>query len=91
MFGYRKFESVKDIIRGFGMLPMDMYIDRSRLLLLHGCMRSDRCIVRMCAKIGIECDSVCEKCDVLNVCLSFSCVEDIKRAFWESFVQSVGW
>ena len=41
IFGYRRFESVKSILRGFCELPLDLYT----LLLLHDCLMSERSVV----------------------------------------------
>ena len=91
VFHYRKFESVKDILRGFDMLPMDLYVKRVRLLLLFHCMKSERNIVKLCAKFNLECDDVVNECEELGLFISGVCKNDVKRAVWDEFVSIVGW
>ena len=50
IFGYFRYESVRQVLYEFGMLPMDLYIVRSRLLLLGSSLQSNRQLVRKCAE-----------------------------------------
>ena len=58
LFNYRRFESVKGILRGFCMLPLDFCIDRMRLLLLYNFLKSERSVVRMCAEVSADDEDV---------------------------------
>ena len=42
----------------FFMLPLDLYIDRMRLLLLYDCLNSERSVVRMCAEVSTDVEVV---------------------------------
>jgi hypothetical protein len=91
VFHYRKFESVKDILRGFGILPMDLYIKRVRLVLLFDCLKSERNIVKLCAACNLECEDVINECEELGLFMSGVCKNEVKFAVWNSFVSIVGW
>ena len=84
-------ESVKDILRGFMMLPIDLYILRSQLLLLNVALHSSRKVVKVCSDFMCYCDSVIVKCTELDVCLEFSTNNDIKQAIWNVFVKLCNW
>ena len=58
VFSYKRFESVKGILRDFCTLPLDFYIDRMRLLLLYDCLKSKRSVVRMCAEVSADGEDV---------------------------------
>ena len=45
IFGYNRLESVRQILYGFNMLPMDLYIVRARMLLISSAINSDRHLV----------------------------------------------
>ena len=49
IFGYRRYESVRNIVFEFGMLPVDLYVAKSRLLMVSNAMISERELVRVCA------------------------------------------
>jgi hypothetical protein len=91
VFGYRKFESVKDILRGFNILPMDFHVLYSKLILLNVCMTSNRRIVSVCSEYIAYQDDVVMKCNELDVTLGLSKKWDIYEAIWNSFVSIVGW
>ena len=65
VFCFGRFVSVKSILRGFFMLPLDLYIDRIRLLLLYDCLKSERSVVRMCAEVSTD-DEVVRLCNEFN-------------------------
>ena len=46
IFGYNRFESVRQILFGFNMLLMDLYIVRARMLLICSAINSDRRLVK---------------------------------------------
>ena len=48
IFHYNRWESVKAILRGFGMVPMDLHLIHAKLLLIFNYILSDRCIVKVC-------------------------------------------
>ena len=66
-FGFRRFESVESILRGFCMLPLDFYIDRTRLLLLYDCLKSERSVVKMCAEVCADVEDVVRLCNEFNL------------------------
>ena len=49
LFGYNDYESFKDILLGFKMLPINLLINRAQLLLCGACLQSDRILLNMCA------------------------------------------
>ena len=49
LFGYYDYESIKDILFGFKMLPLNLLIDRAQLLLCGACLQSERILLKMCA------------------------------------------
>ena len=46
IFHYNRWKSV---LRGFGMVPMDLHLIRAKLLLLFNCILSKRRIVKVCS------------------------------------------
>lgn len=54
VFGYRRYESVRTILFEFGMLPMDLYVAKARLLMVSNAMRSNRELVRVCAEYVVN-------------------------------------
>ena len=46
IFNYFRYKSVTQVLYEFGMLPMDLYIVRPRLLLLGSCLQSNRQFVQ---------------------------------------------
>ena len=49
LFGCNDYESIKDILFGFKMLPINLLIDRAQLLLCSTCSQSERILLKMCA------------------------------------------
>ena len=49
LFGYYDYESIKDILFGFKMLPLNLLIDRAQFLLCGACLQSERILLKMCA------------------------------------------
>ena len=52
IFHYNIWESVRAVLRGFGMVPMDLHLIRAKLLLLFDCILSERRIVKVCSEIN---------------------------------------
>ena len=50
IFGYNRFESVRQILYGFNMLPLDLCIVRARMLLIGSAINSDRRLVKKCGE-----------------------------------------
>ena len=48
LFGYNDYESIKDILFGFKMLPINLLIDRAQLLLCGACLQSEKILLKMC-------------------------------------------
>ena len=49
VFRYRNYDSVKDILFGFGMLPMYLYIIKTKLCMIGNALTSQRRFVTKCA------------------------------------------
>ena len=49
LFGYNDYESIKDILFGFKMLPINLLSDKAQLLLCSMCLQSERILLKMCA------------------------------------------
>ena len=52
IFHYNRWESVRVVLRGFGMVPMDLHLIRAKLLLLFNCILCERRIVKVCSEIN---------------------------------------
>ena len=52
IFHCNKWKSVKTVLRGFGMAPMDLHLIRDRLLLLLNCVLSEKRNVKVCSEIN---------------------------------------
>jgi hypothetical protein len=50
VFNYKRYESVRQVLHGFGMLSMEDFMIRSRLLFISNVLRSDRQVVRKCGQ-----------------------------------------
>ena len=48
------YESVRTILFEFGMLPMDLYVAKARLLMVSNAMRSNWELVRVCAEYVVN-------------------------------------
>ena len=86
IFHYKRWESARIVLRGFGMVPMDLHLIRSRLLLLFNCMLSERRIVKVCSEINAYQEDVIDECRQFGV--SWSCKKD---GIWRVYVDKVGW
>ena len=89
IFHYNRWESFRAVLRGFGMVPMDLHLIRARLLLLFNCMLSERCIVKVCSDINAYREDVIDKCR--ECCVSWSCKNEIRDGIWKVYVDRVGW
>ena len=49
-FGYNDWESVKDILFGFKLLPVHLYVDQAHMLLCSSCIMSEKVLVRLFAE-----------------------------------------
>ena len=67
IFNYKQYESVRDILFGFGLLPFDIYIKRARLLLLNAALLSNRSVVRMCAEWCVNENKTVEYMHDMNI------------------------
>ncbi len=63
VFGYKRFESAKDILQGFCKLLLVMYIDYMHLLWLYDCLKRERSVVRMYAEVSAD-DNVVKLCNL---------------------------
>ena len=80
VFSYKRFVSVKGILRGFSILPIDFYNDRMRLLLLYDCLKSESSVVRMCAEVNANNEDVVSLCNKFNFALKWSSKAEITEA-----------
>ena len=62
IFHYNRWESVKAVLRGFGMVLMDLHLIRARLLLLINCTLSERRIEKVCSEINAHQEDVIDEC-----------------------------
>jgi hypothetical protein len=90
VFNYRDFESVKDIMYGFCILPADLFIIRASMLLIGACMKSSRKAVVACAEWQRDREIVMRKIvDFgVNYRLDRASVND---RVWNSFSARVEW
>ena len=51
IFHYYRWESAQAVLRGFGILPIDLHLILTRLLSFFNCMLSELRIVRVCSEI----------------------------------------
>ena len=49
LFGYNDYESIKNILFGFKLLPINLLIDRAQLLLCGACLQSEKILLKLCA------------------------------------------
>ncbi len=67
IFGYRRYESVRTILFEFGMLPVDLYVAKARLLMISNAMRSERELIRVCAEYVVNSGEFYSSLDKFNV------------------------
>ena len=88
IFRYNKWKSVRAVLRGFGMIPMDLHLISVKLLLLFNCMLSERRIVKVCSEINAYEENVIDACREFGV--SWSCKNEFRDGIWRVFVDRVG-
>ena len=89
IFHYNRLESVRAILRGFGMVLMDLHLIHARLLLLFNCMLSERRIVEVCSEINAYQEDVIDECREFGV--SWSYKNKIRDGIWRVYVDKVVW
>ena len=89
IFHYNRWESVRAVLRGFGMVPMDLHLIRAKLLLLFNCILSERRIVKVCSEINAYRENVIDECREFGV--SWSCKKEIRDGIWRVYADRVGW
>ena len=67
IFHDNRWESVRAVLRGFGMVLMDLLLINTRLLLLFNRMLSERCIVNVCSEISAYQEDIIDECRVFGV------------------------
>ena len=72
------------------MLPLDLYIDRMRLLLLCDCLKSERSVVKMCAEVSADDEDVVRLCNEFNFALKWFSKAEIIEALLQKFNDNVG-
>ena len=88
LFHYNRWESVRAVLRGFGMVPMDLHLIHAKLLLLFNCMLSERHIVKVCSEINAYQEDVIDECREFGV--FWSCKNEIRDVIWRVYVDRVG-
>ena len=91
VFHYKYCESVKDILRGFCILPVDLSVTCSKLLLIWDGIHSNRNIVKICAEYCSCNVDIMTKCNELGLSLNWCKRVNVKMAVWDKFVNIVGW
>ena len=89
IFHYNKWESVRTVLRGFGVVPMDLHLIRTKLLLLFNCILSERRIAKVCSEINVYRGDVLDECR--EFCVSWSCKKEIRDGIWRVYVDRMGW
>jgi hypothetical protein len=90
IFRYHDFESVKHILFGFHVLPIDLYIIRAVLLLIGNALKSSRNVLRVCAMWQRDRNKNMNVVMELGVDYNMSKTV-INNAVWRSFEGRVGW
>ena len=74
------------------MSPLDLYIDRMRLLLFCDCLKSERSIVCCyCAEVSADDEDIVRLCIEFNFALKWSSKAEIKEAVLQKLTDNVGW
>jgi hypothetical protein len=90
VFKYNDWESVKDIMFGFNVLPMDLFLNKSNLCFLGNALRSNRVLVRKCANWYRSKDETIAI--LLEYGINFHLSKnDIVECLWKCFSESVKW
>ena len=89
IFHYNRWESVRAVLRVFGMVPMDLHLIRAKLLLLFNYILSEWCIVKMCSEINAYREDVIDECRQFGV--SYMTKKEIRDGIWRVYVDRVGW
>ena len=90
VFNYNQWESVKDIVHGFGMVPVDLYLIRARLLMIGVALCSKREIVNVCGRISMMQKDVREMMVELGID-DVLCKRDIYEAVQNVFSSRLDW
>ena len=90
VFGYRDYESVKDILFGFGELPMNLYIIKTKLCMISNTLRSQRRAVVKCAMWQGDKENVINSLLQYNINYVLS-KSDIVKQLWLEFKFIVNW
>ena len=87
VFGYKDYESVREILFGFSIIAADLFIKRVKLLLNSVCIRSDRLVLKRCAEW--QRDRACNLTLIMKYGLDYKlskCI--IYDKLWEQFVST---
>jgi len=90
VFRYKDYESVKHIMFGFNMLPMDLYLVKANLCLIGNALRSNRLLLKKCAewfRNSEECIKTLLKYDIDYRLVKSNIVGKI----WSHFTELVNW
>ena len=90
IFGYRDYESVKDILFGFKLLPIDLILVKSNLCLIGKALQSNRRVLSKCAE-WCKCKKECA--DILmRYNVDFRLFKsNIVYQLWSHFTVNVNW
>ena len=91
VFGCRRYESVKGILQGFCMLPLDFMLIVCVYYSYSDCFKSESCVVRMCAEVSADDEDVVRLCNEFNFALKWFSKAEIKEAVLQIFIDIVGW
>ena len=73
------------------MVPLDFYTDCMLFSLLYDCLKSKRCVVRICAEVSADNEDIVRLCNEFNFVLKWSSKAEIKDAVLQKFTDNVGW
>ena len=90
IFGYHDYESVKDILFGFCVLPADLQMVRAELLLCGAGLRSERGVMKMCACWQRDREKLMRVLLLHNVEYDLN-KRNINMALWNKFGERVDW
>jgi hypothetical protein len=90
IFGYHDYESVKHILFGFSILPIDLVIVKAQFMLMGACLRSDREVLKVCDEWQRNRQRYLDMMMEYGVDFDLSGV-GIIRALWSVFDGRVGW
>jgi hypothetical protein len=90
VFGFKDYESVREILFGFSIVSADLFLKRIKLLLYSSCIRSDKLVVKRYAKWQRD------KEHTMSLLLKFGINYDLNKfviyeKVWDQFIKTLDW